>query len=395
MTAAAKPRWQPVASPKCVVCDKSVYEIEKLVADERVFHKTCFKCGHCSKTLSLGNYASINEKTYCKPHFKQLFAEKGGNYGEAFGLGDRTTADETKSRDDWTKDASSVAAAAKKSNAAADATTKPRVSATTSAASSRFGGQKSACPVCDKTAYPMESVDVDGASIHKGCFKCVACGVRLAFTTYVKHGSSLYCKRDVPKQDAKVGLSMTLATAMEAQRLASSAASSGTRWRGTPARRRPRTRPLGGVAAAEKDGGAVASPEVAVQTGGVASEAEARTDDTREAAGRLRRRPRSRRRRPRRRRPRRSPRRSPSRSPSPSPTPLPARPEALLEAELARVWGRRWTSRRNGIIDDVEKKAAAIAEPAAAPPAVRRRRRRKGKSKQTRRGNGRRRTKRN
>ena len=92
MTAAAKPRWQPVASPKCVVCAKSVYEIEKLVADERVFHKTCFKCGHCSKTLSLGNYASIDEKTYCKPHFKQLFAEKGGNYGEAFGLGDRSTA---------------------------------------------------------------------------------------------------------------------------------------------------------------------------------------------------------------------------------------------------------------------------------------------------------------
>ena len=126
-----------MASPKCVVCDKSVYEIEKLVADERVFHKTCFKCGHCSKTLSLGNYASINEKTYCKPHFKQLFAEKGGNYGEAFGLGDRTTAGETKTRDDGTKDAQAVAATAKKSNAAADATTKPRVSATTSAASSR------------------------------------------------------------------------------------------------------------------------------------------------------------------------------------------------------------------------------------------------------------------
>ena len=164
MTAAAKPRWQPVASPKCVVCAKSVYEIEKLVADERVFHKTCFKCGHCSKTLSLGNYASINEKTYCKPHFKQLFAEKGGNYGEAFGLGDRSTAGETKTGADVTKDA------------AARSTTNSRVGAPTSAASSRFGGQRNACPACDKTAYPMESVDVDGASIHKGCFKCVACG---------------------------------------------------------------------------------------------------------------------------------------------------------------------------------------------------------------------------
>ena len=134
MTAAAKPRWQPVASPKCVVCAKSVYEIEKLVADERVFHKTCFKCGHCSKTLSLGNYASIDEKTYCKPHFKQLFAEKGGNYGEAFGLGDRSTAGETKTfRADGTKDA------------ATRSTTNLRIGAPTSAASSRFGGQRNAC----------------------------------------------------------------------------------------------------------------------------------------------------------------------------------------------------------------------------------------------------------
>ena len=86
MTVAAKPRWQPQPQPKCVVCDKAVYVNERLVADERVFHTTCFKCGHCAKTLTLGNYASINDKTYCKPHFKQLFAEKGGNYGEAFGV---------------------------------------------------------------------------------------------------------------------------------------------------------------------------------------------------------------------------------------------------------------------------------------------------------------------
>ena len=38
-----KPRWQPVPASKCVGCSKAVYENEKLVADERVFHKTCFK----------------------------------------------------------------------------------------------------------------------------------------------------------------------------------------------------------------------------------------------------------------------------------------------------------------------------------------------------------------
>jgi hypothetical protein len=32
----------------------------------------------------LGNYASLDNQLFCKPHFKQLFATKG-NYSEGFG----------------------------------------------------------------------------------------------------------------------------------------------------------------------------------------------------------------------------------------------------------------------------------------------------------------------
>jgi len=72
-------------SNKCVTCGKSVYPMEMLKADEKVFHKTgCFKCSHCNSTLKLGNYAALQNKYYCKPHFKQLFALKG-NYDEGFG----------------------------------------------------------------------------------------------------------------------------------------------------------------------------------------------------------------------------------------------------------------------------------------------------------------------
>jgi cysteine/glycine-rich protein len=365
MTAAAKPRWRPVASPKCVVCDKSVYEIEKLVADERVFHKTCFKCGHCSKTLSLGNYASINEKTYCKPHFKQLFAEKGGNYGEAFGLGDRSTAGaQTKTETDGPTDASS-AARSKPPNL--------RVGAPTALpASSRFGGQKNACPVCDKTAYPMESVDVDGASIHKGCFKCVACGVRLSLTTYVKHGKSLYCKRDVPRQDAKVGLSMTLCTAMEAQRLASSAASSGdavARYasaapaKDSPAKASPPPKNTEARSPAPKSpSGQVASPlkQKPEQTTPAKPPAKEATPAKSPAS------------------PQEAP---PAPEPEPEPNFPPGSPEALLEAELAQVVGKTLdvAEEITGIIDDVEKKAAAAAEPAAGAAGGKKKKKKKGK----------------
>eukprot|EP01098_Paradermamoeba_levis_P000777 TRINITY_DN1090_c0_g1_i1.p1 TRINITY_DN1090_c0_g1~~TRINITY_DN1090_c0_g1_i1.p1 ORF type:complete len:114 (-),score=33.05 TRINITY_DN1090_c0_g1_i1:150-491(-) len=71
-------------SDKCLVCAKRAYATEILKADDKVFHKTCFRCTHCNNLLKLGSYASLEGKYYCKPHFKQLFALKG-NYSEGFG----------------------------------------------------------------------------------------------------------------------------------------------------------------------------------------------------------------------------------------------------------------------------------------------------------------------
>ncbi|NXU83315.1 XIRP2 protein, partial [Xiphorhynchus elegans] len=68
----------------CKLCQQRVYLMECLVADKQNFHKSCFRCHHCGSQLSLGNYASLHGKIYCKPHFKQLFKSKG-NYDEGFG----------------------------------------------------------------------------------------------------------------------------------------------------------------------------------------------------------------------------------------------------------------------------------------------------------------------
>nr|XP_026647451.1 xin actin-binding repeat-containing protein 2 [Zonotrichia albicollis] len=68
----------------CKLCQQRVYPVECLVADKQNFHKSCFRCHHCGSQLSLGNYASLHGKIYCKPHFKQLFKSKG-NYDEGFG----------------------------------------------------------------------------------------------------------------------------------------------------------------------------------------------------------------------------------------------------------------------------------------------------------------------
>ncbi|XP_028849977.1 LIM domain and actin-binding protein 1a isoform X2 [Denticeps clupeoides] len=85
-SAQAKPSrtFRPAVRESCVVCLKTVYPLERLVADQQVYHSACFRCAHCNTRLSLGNYASLHNHIYCKPHFCQLFKAKG-NYDEGFG----------------------------------------------------------------------------------------------------------------------------------------------------------------------------------------------------------------------------------------------------------------------------------------------------------------------
>lgn len=38
---------------KCMACDKTVYLVDKLTADNRIYHKACFRCHHCKGTLKV------------------------------------------------------------------------------------------------------------------------------------------------------------------------------------------------------------------------------------------------------------------------------------------------------------------------------------------------------
>jgi hypothetical protein len=58
--------------------------MEKVTVENKVMHENCFKCAHCKKKLTPGNYTSIESTFYCLPHYTQLFTAKG-NYSEGFG----------------------------------------------------------------------------------------------------------------------------------------------------------------------------------------------------------------------------------------------------------------------------------------------------------------------
>ncbi|XP_044481201.1 LIM domain-containing protein WLIM1-like isoform X1 [Mangifera indica] len=149
---------------KCKACEKTVYLVDQLTADNKVYHKACFRCHHCKSTLKLFNYSSFEGVLYCKPHFDQLF-KMTGSLDKSFEGTPKTNRVER----------------------SADQVTNSRVS-------SMFAGTQEKCFACKKTVYPIEKVAVDGISYHKACFRCTHGGCVISPSNYVAHEHRLYCR---------------------------------------------------------------------------------------------------------------------------------------------------------------------------------------------------------
>ncbi|RVW56119.1 LIM domain-containing protein WLIM1 [Vitis vinifera] len=197
---------------KCMACDKTVYLVDKLTADNRVYHKACFRCHHCKGTLKksetlvlfrlpdehnssdpqiisqvlvenfqleksqlmnpaavdplLGNYNSFEGVLYCRPHFDQLF-KRTGSLDKSF-EGTPKIVKPEKPIDSEKPIANKV--------------------------SSMFAGTRDKCVGCKNTVYPTEKVTVNGTAYHKSCFKCTHGGCTISPSNYIAHEGRLYCK---------------------------------------------------------------------------------------------------------------------------------------------------------------------------------------------------------
>ncbi|KAL0368937.1 UNVERIFIED_CONTAM: LIM domain-containing protein WLIM1 [Sesamum calycinum] len=121
---------------KCMACDKTVYLVDKLTADNRIYHKACFRCHHCKGTLKLANYNSFEGVLYCRPHFDQLF-KRTGSLDKSF----------------------------------------------------------EGTPKIAKPEKPADiEVSVNGTPYHKSCFKCSHGGCVISPSNYIAHEGRLYCK---------------------------------------------------------------------------------------------------------------------------------------------------------------------------------------------------------
>lgn len=50
----------------CIKCNNPVFFAERLVIEDQLYHRTCFKCARCSSVLTLGNfYQTENDHEFC------------------------------------------------------------------------------------------------------------------------------------------------------------------------------------------------------------------------------------------------------------------------------------------------------------------------------------------
>ncbi|KAH7674439.1 cysteine and glycine-rich protein [Dioscorea alata] len=150
---------------KCKACEKTVYPVEQLTADNKAYHRACFRCHHCKGTLKFSNYSSFEGVLYCKPHYDQLF-KMTGSLDKSFEGAPRAKPERANGHEVYVNN---------------------RVS-------SVFVGTQDKCVICKKTVYPIEKVAVDGQSYHRPCFKCAHGGCVISPSNYVAHEGRLYCR---------------------------------------------------------------------------------------------------------------------------------------------------------------------------------------------------------
>eukprot|EP00899_Mesostigma_viride_P017886 jgi/Mesvir1/26099/Mv06818-RA.1 len=253
---------------KCVICEKTVYHVELITANGVPYHKTCFRCTHCNNLLKLGNFAALEGKIYCKPHFKQLFALKG-NYSDSFS-GSSTpshsahgsaaaspkaadSSSPTRGEADDGKASPSEDGERRTSlpmkgsiglrmkafqGASAETEGSPVKSPSASEGGSTRSPQRvlspnkfgttDKCVVCNKTVYAMEkiSADIQGVSsiYHKNCFRCTE-GCLLTAGNFAAVEGKLYCKPHFKQAFKKFGSYAKMGSASDSPSVLSPSAS--------------------------------------------------------------------------------------------------------------------------------------------------------------------------
>ncbi|CAF0873431.1 unnamed protein product [Adineta ricciae] len=65
----------------CPRCNKPVYFAEEVKAVGQSFHKLCYRCTHCKKSINGANFSEHDGNLYDNNCYQRLFGPKGVGFG--------------------------------------------------------------------------------------------------------------------------------------------------------------------------------------------------------------------------------------------------------------------------------------------------------------------------
>lgn len=160
---------------KCAACEKTVYHAEEIQCNGRSFHKTCFYCMACRKSLDSTTVAAHESEIYCKTCYGKKYGPKGIGYGQGAGTLSTDTGEHLGIVPQDIKPQ------------------RPSANTSSSKFATKFGGSEK-CLRCGKSVYAAEKVMGGGLPWHKSCFRCALCGKSLESTNVTDKDGEIYCK---------------------------------------------------------------------------------------------------------------------------------------------------------------------------------------------------------
>jgi len=67
--------------PKCKKCTKTVYKAEEVLSEAGIYHKLCFRCTSCNKSVDSFSLTIHNENLFCKSCYGKNFGPSGYGFG--------------------------------------------------------------------------------------------------------------------------------------------------------------------------------------------------------------------------------------------------------------------------------------------------------------------------
>ncbi|XP_066999760.1 muscle LIM protein Mlp84B isoform X2 [Anabrus simplex] len=145
----ARTRIKAPEGQGCPRCGGFVYAAEQMLARGRAWHKGCFHCKQCNRSLDSTSHCDGPDKEiYCKVCYGKKFGPKGYGYGQGGG--------------------------ALQSDAVADGESAAPLTTVIDTSAIQAPAGKG-CPRCGGVVYAAEQVLAKGREWHRKCFKCRDC----------------------------------------------------------------------------------------------------------------------------------------------------------------------------------------------------------------------------